>query len=99
MSNELCSIVDHQPINTTFVSCSPDNTAWVQTSVAFDCSAMGSPSPTYVFYHNGKIIKKNRSGYHKICHVRLHHAGTYTCEPRNMFDIGERKDIYFSVYG
>lgn len=55
--------LDHRPINTSFIFCS--TTAWKQTSVAFNCSAVGSPSPTYVFYHNGKIIEKNKWGYHK----------------------------------
>ncbi|XP_078379831.1 hemicentin-2-like isoform X2 [Oculina patagonica] len=89
----------HRPMNTSFISCSSDNTAWVNDGIVFTCSSVSSPSPaTYIIYHNGKIIKKNKSGYHKICNVKLHHAGTYTCEPRNTFGVGERRSIRLTVY-
>ena len=92
--------LDHRPMNTSYISCSSDNTAWVNDGVVFTCSSVSSPSPaTYVIYHNGRIIKKNKSGYHKICNVKLRHAGTYTCEPRNTFGIGERRSVSFTVYG
>lgn len=93
-------ILDHRPMNTSFISCSSDNTAWVNDGIVFTCSSVSSPSPaTYVIYYNGKIIKKNKSGYHKICNVKLRHEGTYTCEPRNAFGVGERKSICLTVYG
>lgn len=92
--------LDHRPINVSFISCSSDNTAWVNDGIVFSCSSVSSPSPaTYVIYHNGKIIKKNKSGYHKICNVKPHHTGTYTCEPRNDFGVGESRSIHLTVYG
>lgn len=92
--------LDHSPMNTSFISCSSDNTAWVNDSVVFSCSSVSRPSPaTYVIYHNGKIIRKNKSGYHKICNVKPRHAGIYTCEPRNTLGVGERRSVSFTVYG
>ena len=92
--------LDHRPMNTSFISCASNNAAWVNDGVVFSCSSVSSPSPaTYVIYHNGKIIRKNKSGYHKICNVKPRHSGTYTCEPRNTFGVGERRSVSFTVDG
>ncbi|CAH3158834.1 unnamed protein product, partial [Pocillopora meandrina] len=94
-----CARYGPKPMNTSFISCSADNTVWVNDGIVFSCSSISSPSPaTYVIYHNGKKIKKNRSGYHKICNVKRQHAGNYTCQPRNTFGNGESKSIRLTVY-
>jgi hypothetical protein len=90
-------ITDHAPFKSTFETCPLNNQVTEKQTFIMQCSAIASPSATYYIYHNQKLIKENRSGYHKICQVKKSHAGNYTCIPVNSFGVGKSVTIQLDV--
>lgn len=80
---------DHSPINSSIETCPMNNQVTENQTFVMQCSSIASPSPTYRIYHNQRLIKENRSGYHKICRVKKSHSGNYTCISVNSYGAGK----------
>ncbi|XP_048588837.1 hemicentin-2 [Nematostella vectensis] len=78
-------VKNFQPYSTSIETCPIHHVIEERDQFVMQCSAHAHPSPLFSIYHNGKLIKKNRSGYHRVCRVRREDAGNYTCVAENEF--------------
>ncbi|XP_031568089.1 hemicentin-2-like [Actinia tenebrosa] len=63
-------VQNYSPINASIETCPLNEQVAENQTFVMQCSSIANPSPTYRIYHNQKLIKENRSGYHKICRVK-----------------------------
>ena len=92
----LCFIISDPPENTNLTTTANTSATLKNSNVTFTCTAEGSPSPDYRFFHDDTLLGNSSSGTFQTLVTK---SGLYSCVPVNKAGEGQKRSVTITVVG